>query len=166
MMMAMLQAGGMGVVSEPPDPEAIGLYEHPRAISGTWTDADLAAWDGKAVKILGALPSLPESLDLRLIVMRRNLDRVLASGKVIAERRGTPFNVSKAYHQSSIDAIRLWAARYHHIEVWYDDVLRDTAHQCLRVLLCLHPEYDRNDPPPMDLVAMAAVVDPSKRHHA
>ena len=171
MMMRMLQAGGMNVVWEDIErPEwsnqfnPNGYFEHSRALTATWTKDDLQSWNGKVVKCLDMITNFPDNVDVRAIVMRRDLRHSVASARAIADAAGWAKRDVTQFWQGNLDAIRSWTANRPHIEIWYDDVIRNPANECLRILALLHTKYDRNDVPSLNLAAMVAVVNKDLRH--
>ncbi len=86
MMMRMLEAGGMPVLSDgtrgPDESNPRGYYEL-ESVKRLHADANpswLAAARGKAVKIVAPLLTwLPETHNYKVILMRRDLDEVIAS---------------------------------------------------------------------------------------
>ena len=121
-------------------------------------------WKGKAVKILGVLPQIPDDLEVKVIIMRRDIDKALQSGWNMLDAMGKPRTQTKEFWQGDLDAIRKWSASKPHIEVWFEDIFRNTPNECMRLLKLLYPGYKDYDIPPLDLAAMAKVVDPSLRH--
>jgi LPS sulfotransferase NodH len=93
LMMQLLEAGGAALLCDgrrPADPDnPRGYYEY-AAVAATRRDPawlDRAA--GRAVKVVyPLLPDLAARCELRVIWMRRPLDEVLASQRVMLERRG------------------------------------------------------------------------------
>jgi hypothetical protein len=94
MAMRMLEAGGVPIltdgVREPDYHNPLGYFEFER-VKELDTPSD-RAWlrgaRGKAVKIVSVLlPSLPQTIDYRVLFMRRNLDEVIESqNKMLADR--------------------------------------------------------------------------------
>lgn len=149
MMMAMLEAGGVPCCYEQRADahNPGGYFEHRRAMAG-----DLC-WvpDGHAVKCLQMLALAPDC-NARVIIMRRPVAESLASQNRVAEVLGRRL-FSQEYEQmltGCLDSTRLWCAGRPHLEVWYGDVLRNPANECLRVQALLGR--------PLDLAAMAALV--------
>jgi len=124
MMMQMLHVGGLDCVRDNENGH-FEHYEHERAINGNWTEQDLCEWKDKAVKILlSHVVQLPPR-DYRVIVMRRDYDSIRRSAESL--------NLSVSTWQDELDGIRRWAARYTHVEVWYEEVLQNPKHECERV---------------------------------
>lgn len=93
MMLMMIEAGGMPVLTDrirrPDEDNPKGYYEYEPAKR---TKAD-ASWVrdvvGKVVKVVHLLLSdLPVDHAYRIVLMRRNLDEVLASQRTMLERQG------------------------------------------------------------------------------
>lgn len=174
MMMAMLEAGGIECVYEPledsqpviKDLNPLGYFEHSTARHAEWSDKDLEEYDGKAIKVHGQLAHTREDMDVKTIIMRRNIRESVASidnfRRVIGE---PPRKNEKDFWQATIDAIRLWSANKPHIEIWYDDVLRNPANECQRILTFLYPKRDYGTTSPLDLQKMRAVVNRNLNHH-
>lgn len=153
MMMKMLESGGVPCFYEQVVNEFNpgGFYE---SRAGMQAELEfLQTLDGQAVKVLQNLPHVPAgALDARMIIMRRDLTAALDSSNRVAALRGLePRPASyRDFLQGDLDAIRLWCADQPHIEVWYDDVRRNTANECLRVRRLVGVD--------LDLAAMASVV--------
>lgn len=95
MAMAMLQAGGLELVTDgqrPADasnPKGYYEFERVKELDKPGDHAWLAGARGKAVKIISfLLTHLPESYDYQVIFMDRDLDEVLASQNKMLESRG------------------------------------------------------------------------------
>lgn len=145
MMMRMLEAGGMPVLTDrirtADDDNPNGYYEL-EAVKQTKEDASwLAGSEGKAVKMVyRLLYDLPKDRAYRVLFMRRNLDEVLASQKVMLERHGAADSVSEAQmsalFRAEIDAFYKWVAQQRHIElidVNYNQVQQDPRGEATRV---------------------------------
>lgn len=130
MMMRMLETGGVPCVYEQRADEfnPDGYYECRAGIGGDLSSVP----DGHAVKCLHALVGMPPGTDARVIIMRRQLAAAMASVNRMAAARGTDLHRPE-FAQGQIDAIRLWCAARPHLEVWYEDVLRNTPNEVLRV---------------------------------
>ena len=97
MMMQMLQAGGVGVVSDnlrkPDQDNPAGYYELERA-KQLATDPDAAEWlgtcQGKAIKLISELLfHLPKVFEYDVIFMRRPIEEIIASQDKMLRRLGT-----------------------------------------------------------------------------
>lgn len=144
MMMAMLEAGGIPCFHQPRADEFNpgGYYEDPQVMFG-----DLSAVPpGYAAKLVYHLPPV---LNADVIVMRRDLDAAVASATRVRTAYGENLP-DRDFLQAQLDSIRLWASPRRHTEVWYEDVLRNTPNECLRVARMLGRD--------LNLAAMAAVV--------
>ena len=93
MMMQMLKAGGIDVVTDKvrkadeDNPRGYFELEHVKKLKED--NAWLAECRGKAVKVISLLLfDLPPAYNYRLIFMQRNMEEVLASQRVMLERRG------------------------------------------------------------------------------
>lgn len=93
MMMAMLEAGGIPALTDrvrgADEDNLRGYYEY-EPVKTIGADASwMAGARGRAVKIiLSLLPHLPGGFDYRVVLMRRDLDEVIASQRVMLERAG------------------------------------------------------------------------------
>jgi hypothetical protein len=95
MAMAMLQAGGLAVVTDglraadASNPKGYFEFERVKELDKPGDHAWLAEARGKAVKIISFLLTyLPESYDYQVIFMRRDLDEIVASQNKMLEARG------------------------------------------------------------------------------
>lgn len=136
MMMKMLEAGGIKVITDSQrqadedNPYGYFEFKQVREIKKncSWLDSST----GKAIKIVSMLLyDLPLDRDYLLIFMKRNLDEVIASQKIMLERKG------KTPGTEDEDLKLLYSRHLHEIEAWltkqenfktlyinYDDVLR------------------------------------------
>lgn len=130
MMMAMLEAGGVPCFYDRPDrPDQFnpgGYYESFITLKGDLDEVP----DGHAVKCLESITALPAAFDAQVIIMRRNLNAVMDS---VARKTGREAPPIRQQLLTSMDLIRLWAAGRPHIEVWYEDVIANTAVECMRI---------------------------------
>ena len=95
MAMGMLEAGGLGVVTDglraadASNPKGYFELERVKDLDKPGDHAWLAGARGKAVKIISfLLTHLPESYDYQVIFMQRDLDEVLASQNTMLASRG------------------------------------------------------------------------------
>ena len=166
MMMRMLEAGGLPALIDnirmPDEDNPEGYYEF-EAVKQTKRDASwLETAPGKAVKMVyRLLYDLPATHEYRVIFMRRNLDEVLASQRVMLERHG------KA--SDDIDDARV-AQMFRSQLRQFEDWVRQQPH-----ISILDVDYNAlmNDPPRhvaeinrflggfLDAAAMEAIVNPS-----
>ncbi len=165
MMMRMLEQGGLAVLADhirtADDDNPNGYYEF-EAVKQTREDA---AWlegsEGKAVKMVyRLLYDLPADRSYRVLFMRRNLDEVLASQKVMLQRHGVADGVGEeqmaALFRSEIKSFYDWVAKQRHIaliDVDYNRVVESPQTEIARVNEFLGGVLDEH--------AMGAVVDES-----
>jgi hypothetical protein len=165
MMMRMLECGGLAVLTDqvraPDDDNPNGYYEF-EAVKQTKEDPSwLEGSEGKAVKLVyRLLYDLPTNRSYRVLFMRRHLDEVLASQRVMLERHGIADGVSEqqmaALFRSEVDAFYQWVKRQPHIElidVDYNRMLESPRAEIIRVSKFLGDM--------LDVDAMANVVDGS-----
>jgi hypothetical protein len=103
MAMRMLDAGGMGVLTDglraadPSNPHGYYELERVKELDKGGDVAWLADARGRAVKIISLLLTyLPESYDYQVIFMRRDLDEIVASQNEMLEARGEARGVEDA----------------------------------------------------------------------
>jgi hypothetical protein len=154
MMMRMLEAGGVPCFHDS-DQRANqfnpgGFYESQAVMGGDFSGVP----DGHAVKCLHMLATMPDDLDVKVIIMRRDIAVTMTSANRMAAAAGKPLlpDDYAGFLQGCMDAIRLWCAGKPHVEVRKDDVHRNTANECLRVRRMLGID--------LDLAAMANVPSP------
>jgi hypothetical protein len=165
MMMRMLESGGLPVLTDdvrtPDDDNPNGYYEF-EAVKQTKEDPSwLEGSEGKAVKMVyRLLYDLPASRSYRVLFMRRHIDEVLASQRVMLQRHGLAEGVSEeqmaALFRAEIDAFYQWVKRQRHIEmldVDYNRVVQNPKAEIDRVNSFLGNI--------LDVDAMASVVDSS-----
>jgi hypothetical protein len=145
MMMRMLQAGGVPPLTDAQrgadEDNPLGYFEL-EAVKGTRRDASwLAAAGGKAVKLIHVLlQDLPAGPEYRVLVMRRDLDEVLASQATMLARLGksptmAPEALKRVYRSQLAEAERWMDARpgFRRMDVSYNGVLADPLPECRRV---------------------------------
>jgi hypothetical protein len=165
MMMRMLEQGGLAVLTDhvrtPDDDNPNGYYEF-EAVKQTKEDASwLAGSEGKAVKMVyRLLYDLPADRTYRVLFMRRNLDEILASQRVMLQRHGMADGVKEeqmaALFRAEIDSFYKWVGRQSHIElidVDYNRIVENPRREITRINEFLNGSLDED--------AMAAVVDDS-----
>ena len=166
MMMRMLETAGMPVivdqVREPDEDNPQGYYEF-EAVKKTKQDASwLAESEGKAVKMVyRLLYDLPKDRTYRVLFMRRKLEEVLASQRVMLKRNGTASDdvADEQMAQlfcSELDAFYQWVSLQPHIQlidVDYNEMQREPRSELQRVNEFLGGV--------LDVDAMATVVDGS-----
>jgi hypothetical protein len=168
MMMQMLQAGGLGIVTDairtPDDNNPKGYFELEavKDLDKGTPPAWLAGARGKAVKIVSSLVRwLPETHDYRVIFMERNLDEVIASQNKMLADRGAPQDetqddrIKQIYRAHVEETLRLLRARrcFSTLVVDHGEAIahpEDTARRVSRFL------DDR-----LDVARMAAAADPA-----
>lgn len=145
MMMRMLEQGGLAVLTDqirtPDDDNPNGYYEF-EAVKQTKENADwLEGSEGKAVKMVyRLLYDLPTDRNYRVLFMRRNLDEVLASQRVMLQRHGVADGVGEdqmaALFRSEIKSFYDWVARQPHIamiDVDYNRMVENPRSESARV---------------------------------
>ncbi len=166
MAMKMLEAGGVEIVTdgerEADEDNPRGYYEDERVKDlATATDKSwLRASRGRAVKVISfLLKDLPPDLNYRVILMRRDLEEVLASQRKMLDRRGetddTPDERMMELWQDQlwrVNYLLRTAPQFEWIEVEYGEALRDPAGAATRIASLVDGLDER---------AMAEVVDPS-----
>ncbi|MYB20649.1 MAG: sulfotransferase [Holophagales bacterium] len=166
MAMKMLEAGGVEIVTdgerEADEDNPRGYYEDERVKDlATATDKSwLRASRGRAVKVISfLLKDLPPNLNYRVILMRRDLEEVLASQRKMLDRRGetddTPDERMMELWQDQlwrVNYLLRTAPQFEWIEVEYGEALRDPAEAATRIASLVDGLDER---------AMAEVVDPS-----
>lgn len=166
LMMQMLEAGGLPAltdgVREADVDNPRGYYEL-EAVKRTATDDSwLDDAGGCVVKVVHALlRMLPADRGFRVVLMRRELDEILASQSTMLDRLGrggasaAAGELRRAFEEDLL-ATQGWIEAQSGVqclEVWYRDVIEDPAGQAARVRAFLGEELDE--------AAMAAVVDRS-----
>jgi tetratricopeptide (TPR) repeat protein len=168
MLMQMLAAGGMPVLTDDirtaDEDNPRGYYEF-EPVKKLMADSRwLSDAKGKAVKIVAPLvPSIPRGIPLRLIVIERDLDEILASQEKMIQRRGekVPGTVErrdrlKAEYRRALRRVAKWVENRQDASVLAlsrAEVLRDAAGASERIREFLDGIVIAE--------AMAAAVDPS-----
>jgi hypothetical protein len=165
MMMRMLETGGLPVLTDhvrtADDDNPNGYYEF-EAVKQTKEDESwLVGSEGKAVKMVyRLLYDLPADRTYKVLFMRRKLEEVLASQRVMLERHGMADGVKEeqmaALFRAEIDAFSKWVSQQRHIElidVDYNRMQQDTRAEVARVNRFLGGILDEE--------AMESVVDGS-----
>jgi hypothetical protein len=165
MMMRMLQCGGLPVLTDevrtPDDDNPNGYYEF-EAVKQTKSDPSwLEGSEGKAVKMIyRLLYDLPSTRSYRVLFMRRHLDEILASQRVMLQRHGMADGVSEEQmsklFRAEIDSFYQWVKRQAHVEmidVDYNRMLQNPRPETERVNSFLGNI--------LDVDMMASVVDGS-----
>jgi hypothetical protein len=165
MMMRMLESGGLSVLTDqvrtPDDDNPNGYYEFEAVKQTKEDDRWLQGSEGKAVKMVyRLLYDLPAGRSYRVLFMRRKLEEILASQRVMLERHGAADGVNEeqmaALFRAEIDSFYKWVAQQGHIElidVDYNHMQQDPRGEVARVNQFLGGALDEE--------AMARVVDQS-----
>lgn len=166
MMMQMLEAGGIDPltdrerVADRDNPK--GYYEFERAKKLPQGDIEwLDDARGRAVKVISALlPSLPPIYTYRVLMMRRNMEEILASQQRMLERRDEESEVDDAtladFYATHMQQTLTWLSEQpnlDYLEVNYNELVTSPATPLERI--------DRFLEGGLDAGAMAAVLDPS-----
>jgi hypothetical protein len=161
MMMAMLQAGGMAVVTDAvrqaDDSNPSGYFEHQRVLSldKSGDHAWLRGTRGKAVKVVSALlPYLPETNRYRVIFMQRDLREVVRSQNAMLGAPGDE-GMPEAFEEHLRRIKNLLNRRrcFEVLEVTYAGVVREPLTEARRVNAFLGGGLDE--------ARMAATVNPA-----
>ena len=127
LMMQMLQAGGLEILVDddrPPDannPRGYFEYEPVKALK--WENHWVCQAEGKAVKVIPVLlPYLPQHLKYKIILMKRDLEEVLASQEAMLQtlgRRGSSAGngTLKSIFARQLSETERWLAEQPHLEV-------------------------------------------------
>ncbi len=166
MMMSMLEAGGMDVLTDgiraADEDNPKGYYEFEQVKQIERDKSWLEDARGRAVKMVAALlKHLPPEYEYRVVLVRRNMDEVLASQHRMLLRRGeasdaVPDERMAALFEKHMEQVEAWLEAQPNIAVLhveYAQVLQDAEQQSQRISRFLAR--------PLDVHAMAAVVDPS-----
>lgn len=174
-MMQMLVAGGLPALTDgqrPADEDNPRGYFELEAVKTIQRDnAWLDGAAGKVVKMVHALlPHLPLDRPYRVILMRRELDEVLASQRKMLERHGRsgaalPDAQLKTIYMNQVSQTLRWLAerpgQFQVLEVEYGRLIADPAGTAQALNAFLGGTLDEQ--------AMAAAVDPSlhrnRAHH-
>lgn len=164
MMMQMLEAGGIPILKDdirtPDDDNPKGYYEFERVKQIAQDQAWLEDARGKAVKMVSALlVQLPARYSYRIIFMRRRMEEILRSQKVMLNRKQpAPDKVGDdkmaVFFQNHLKQVETWLAAQPNVKVLYvhyNDMMAEPRTQVERVALFLGPG--------LDVRKMAAVVD-------
>ena len=166
MLMQMLEAGRLPVLTDSvrasDDDNLRGYYEY-EPVKSIRRDASwLQHAEGKAVKVVYLLlKDLPIQYQYRVIFTRRDLQEVVRSQRVMLDRRGERgANLGSQEmirtFQRQLKALDDWLDQrpnFRRLDVQYSDVVADPRAQARRMAEFLGV--------PLDIEAMAAVVEPS-----
>ncbi len=155
MMMQMLEAGGIPIlrdnVREADEDNPRGYYEFERVKQIARDESWLEEAKGKAVKMVSALvPQLPNRYRYKVIFMRRQMEEILASQKVMLSRRKQPTDKvgdeqMGALFQSHLRKIEKWIAEQPNVEVLYlnyNEMIHDPVKQVERIGQFLEQRLD------------------------
>jgi len=166
MMMQMLSAGGMPVLADDArgadEDNRLGYYEF-EPVKRTKADPSwLERAGGKAVKIVYLLLyDLPSSMQYKVIFLRRNLDEVLASQKIMLQRKGKETGVDDTtmtrIFRKDLAKVGAWLKSQPNIQVLFTDYNRFLAKPVAAAEVINKFLGGR-----LDVQAMAAAVDPSQ----
>jgi len=129
MMMQMLMAGGMGIVTDAirkaDEDNPRGYLEWERVKKLKEDQSWLNECPGKAVKVISMLLfDLPSNHHYKIIFMQREIEEVLASQRIVLERRGeTKDGISDEHmaekFEKHLKQVEDWIAHQSNIEVLY-----------------------------------------------
>jgi len=166
MMMAMLEAGGVEILTDcvreadEDNPKGYFEFEPVKQLAKDRSKSWLEDAPGKAVKIISELlKELPSGVSFRLIFMNRNLEEVIASQNKMLVRRGEPPAAGDdekmlLLFERHLEKVKQWIDHQSHFEVLFLDykkVLEDPDGQAEQIKAFLQRE--------LDLTKMARVVD-------
>lgn len=165
MMMKMLEAGGLGVLTdyirEADSDNPRGYYEFERVKQLEHDREWLKDAEGKAVKIISQLlRHLPPDYFYKVVFMRREMDEILASQRRMLVRRGEatdtiPDDRLAALFRQHVERVEDWLdgqPNFDVIYVSYNRILEEPHEQARRVA-----EFFSGA---LDVEAMTSVVDP------
>jgi len=165
LMMQMLAAGGLPVLSDglrSPDEDNPRGYFELEAVKHTTQDASwLRDAPGRAVKIIHVLlKDLPAAQSYQVIFMRRSIDEVLRSQRVMIERRARP-SLSIAGDRLAETFLRQLVQ----VHAWLDTqpnirTIEVEYHACVREPLAVATQVQSFLGCKLNLDAMAGVVEP------
>jgi hypothetical protein len=160
----MLEAGGMPVLTDnirkPDADNPKGYYEFEQVKKITKDTAWVAECRGKAVKMVSMLLyHLPKEMNYKVIFMRRKMEEVLASQRIMLGRQGKKIESkrdAKMYElfEKHLKEIDTWMAKQQNIDVLYIDyneAIRDPVGNAEKVKGFLGEE--------LDVDKMAGVID-------
>ena len=166
MMMRMLAAGGMPVLEDgrrEADVDNPRGYFELEAVKSLAKDASwVSSARGRAIKVISSLlRHLPAELEYRVLFMRRELDEVVRSQRVMLERLGAAAGDDQ-------EARALLAGHLVEVETWLETALhmRALGVSYARVLAEPRRQAERMAAfvgTPLDVEAMAREVDPQLR---
>lgn len=146
MMMQMLEAGGIPTlrdnIREADEDNPRGYYEFELVKQISRDQTWLKEARGKAVKMVSALlTQLPNGYNYKVIFMRRQMEEILASQKIMLGRRKQPADKISdqqmaALFQKHLGEIQKWIAEQPNIDVLYlsyNEMMRDPVGQVGRI---------------------------------
>ncbi len=166
MMMAMLEAGGIEILTDcvreadEDNPKGYFEFETVKQLAQDRSKSWLEDAPGKAVKVISELlKELPSDLSFRLIFMSRNLEEVIASQNKMLVRRGEPPAAGDdekmmLLFERHLEKLKQWIDRQSHFEALfleYKKVLEDPTGQAEQIKVFLQRD--------LDVTKMAHVVD-------
>jgi hypothetical protein len=169
MMMSMLKAGGMDLVTDnirkADDDNPRGYYEYERAKKIKEDASWLDECKGRAVKMVSNLLfDLPSDRKYRVLFMRRQMEEMLESQRILLRRQGKETGLSDQDMAETFEKhlrhVEDWLARQPCIEVFfldYSDVIRDPKRYAILLNQLLGGR--------LDVSKMASVVDPALYRH-
>ena len=166
LMMQALEAGGILVLTDnirkSDEDNPNGYYEF-EPVKKTKTDPSwVADAVGKAVKMVyKLLYDLPKDYEYRVIFMRRNMDEVLASQRVMLKRTGqkganTSDEKLAEFFNRDLEKVYRWVENqdnFSMVSINYDEIVKSPLPECHRVNEFLGAG--------LDVDKMASVVNPS-----
>jgi hypothetical protein len=167
MAMKMLEAGGLPVLvdgrrtADGSNPNGYYEFEPVKDLDTTRSTAWLADARGKAVKIISLLLThLPESYDYQVILMRRNLDEIIASQNAMLDARGQGRGAdderTRELYEAHLEQVERFLARrscFSTLPVDYGEVVAEPRTQALRINAFLERA--------LDIDRMATVAEPA-----
>jgi len=155
MMMMMLQAGGMGILTDnirrADDDNPKGYYEFERVKEIEHDKEWLPLAEGKVVKMVSVLlRHLSDDYQYKVIFMRRKMEEILASQRRMLIRRGeNPDAVSDEKiaeaSRKHLQQVEKWLSDQEYMDVLYvqyNDVLSDPREQATRISRFLDERVD------------------------
>ncbi|MGB9301084.1 MAG: sulfotransferase [Anaerolineae bacterium] len=146
LMMSMLEAGGLGVLTDgirsPDEDNPKGYYEFERVRQIEHDQAWLEDARGQAVKMVAELlKHLPPEYSYEVVFMQRNLEEILASQRQMLIRRGEPTDkvsdedLARMF-RNHLERVEAWIAERPNVDVAYvsyNDLVADPTAQARRV---------------------------------
>jgi hypothetical protein len=150
MMMGMLEAGGMQVLTDnirtADGDNPKGYYEFEKVKQTEHDSSWLEDARGKAVKMISALlKHLPQGYNYKVIFMRRKIEEILASQRLMLIRRGKPADTVNDERMAGlfrrhVKQVETWIDEQPNIEVVYisyNEILASPVEQAASVNLFL-----------------------------